>query len=33
MRADIHYGAEHMFQSDTGYINARPHLGGILLHK
>src|SRR5262249_27800356 len=25
MRADIHDGPEHMLQSDTEYIDARPH--------
>jgi len=25
MRADIHDGPEHMLQSETEYIDARPH--------
>ena len=28
MRADIHDGPEHMLQSETEYIDARPHPAG-----
>ena len=36
MRADIHDGPEHMLQSETEYIDARPHQPAVdqsLLHR